>query len=91
MDIWNELKMKGLVNEEEHWETGVKVAEICPSAVPLQEIRKMIRNAVNDFIGRPSFILRQVARTLKSPYRMGIIMNNLGRIGNIKENIHNVL
>jgi len=90
-DIWNELKQKGVLNEGEHWETGVKVAEICPSAVPLQELMKMIRDAVNDFIGRPSFILRQVARTLKSPYRMGIIMNNLGRIGDIKENIRNVL
>ena len=90
-DIWNELKQNGVLNEGDHWETGVNVAEICPSAVPLQELRKMIREAVNDFIGRPSFILRQVARTLKSPYRMGIIMSNLGRIGDIKENIRNVL
>lgn len=80
MDIWNELKTKGLLQEDEHWETGVKVAEICPSAVPLKQIDQMIRDAVDDFIGRPGFILRQLGRTLKSPYRLGIVKKNLSRI-----------
>ncbi|MFB0543644.1 MAG: radical SAM protein, partial [Candidatus Bathyarchaeia archaeon] len=90
MDIWNELKMKGLLNEEEYWETGVLVSEICPSAVPIQEIRQMIHDAFYDFVRRPGFILRQVARTLKSPYRMGVIINNLSQIGKIRESIRKV-
>ena len=90
MDIWNELTMKGILNEEEHWETGALVSEICPSAVPLQQIKQMIHEAFYDFVRRPSFILKQAARTMRSPYRMGIILNNLSRIGSIKENVRNV-
>ena len=90
MDIWNELKMKGLVNEEEHWETGVLVSKICPGTVPLQDIMQMIHDAYNDFIRRPGYILRQLARTLKSPYRMGVVMNNLSRIDTIRESIRSV-
>ena len=34
-DVWNEFVSKGLLNEDEHWETGIAVAEIAPTAVPL--------------------------------------------------------
>jgi hypothetical protein len=40
-----------------------------------------------DFLKRSSFILTQIGRLLKSPYRMNILKNNLNRIGEIKEEI----
>lgn len=88
--IWNEFEMKGLLNTEEHWETGITVSEICPTAVPLNELKKMIHEAFYDFIRRPSFILKQLARTLKSTYRTQLLTNNLSRIGEIKESIRSI-
>jgi len=89
-DIWNEFERKGLLKGGEYWETGIAVSEICPSAVPLHEIKQMIHEAFYQFARRPSFMLKQAARTLKSPYRMNVILNNLSRIGSIKENIRSV-
>ena len=84
-DVWNELKMKGILNDDEYWETGISVPKICPTSVPFQEIEQMVRQALRDYLKRPRFILTQVGRLLKSPYRMRILKNNLNRIGEIKE------
>jgi radical SAM superfamily enzyme YgiQ (UPF0313 family) len=84
-DIWNELKMKGILNDDEYWETGISVPKICPTSVSFQEIEQMVRQALRDYLKRSSFILTQVGRLLKSPYRMRILKNNLNRIGEIKE------
>ncbi|GAF87732.1 unnamed protein product, partial [marine sediment metagenome] len=54
-----------------------------------QEIVDMIKDAVYDFALRPGFILRQIGRTLKSPYRMGVVLNNLSRLGEIRKTIQN--
>jgi anaerobic magnesium-protoporphyrin IX monomethyl ester cyclase len=89
-DIWNEFEMKGLLKGGEYWETGIAVSEICPSAVPLHEIRQMIHDGFYDFVRRPSFILKQFVRTLKSQYRMSVMMNNLSRLGSIRENIRSI-
>jgi len=58
--------------------------------VPLNEIKQMVHEAFYHFIRRPSFLLEQMARTLKSSYRMKVVMNNLSRIGDVRENIRNV-
>jgi anaerobic magnesium-protoporphyrin IX monomethyl ester cyclase len=89
-DIWNEFAMKELLNTEEHWETGITVSEICPTAVPLNEIKKMIHQAFYEFVRRPSFVLKQLARTLKSTYRTQLLINNLSRIGEIREDIRSI-
>jgi len=89
-DIWNEFKMKKLLNTEEHWETGITVSEICPTAVPLNEIKEMIHQAFYEFVRRPSFILKQLARTLKSAYRTQLLTNNLTRVGEIRESIRSI-
>jgi len=84
-DLWEELKQRGVLNEEAYWETGVSVSKICPSAIPFQKIQKMIRFAYSHFMHRPSFIARQVGRLLKSPYRMRVLCSNLNRISDIRE------
>jgi len=87
MDIWDEFEMKGLLQEGKHWETGITVSEICPSAVPNQEIKQMTHEAFYHFVRRPSFILKQIARTFKSAYRLETIINNLSRMSSIRESI----
>lgn len=89
-DIWNEFEMKGLLKGGEYWETGIAASEICPSAVPFQEIEQMIHEGFYHFVRRPSFMLKQVAKTVKSSYRMKVIINNLSRIDSIKENVRSV-
>jgi len=90
-DLWEEFEMKGLINGEgEYWETGIAVSEIYPTVVPPNECRQMIHQAFYDFYRRPDFLLKQMARTLKSSYRTQVIMNSLSEIGEIRENIRNI-
>jgi anaerobic magnesium-protoporphyrin IX monomethyl ester cyclase len=89
-DIWNEFEAKGLLDGGDYWEMGIAVSEICPTAVPINEIRQMIHDAFYHFVRRPSFILQQIVRTLRSSYRMEISINNLSRINDIRKNIRSV-
>ena len=89
--IWDKLNEKGFIDEDEHWETPIAASKICPDAVPFDEIREMAQDAVEEFIGRPSFILAQIARSMKSGFRCGIIVNNLGRLGEIRGNIRHIV
>jgi anaerobic magnesium-protoporphyrin IX monomethyl ester cyclase len=89
-DVWNEFVSKGLLNEDEHWETGIAVAEISPTAVPLAEIKRMLNQAFFKHIARPQFLLVEAARTIKSSYRMNVALSNLNRLAGINEDLHNV-
>jgi radical SAM superfamily enzyme YgiQ (UPF0313 family) len=89
-DIWNEFEAKGLLDGGEYWEMGITVSEICPTAVPFNEIRQMIHDAFYHFVRRPNFIWEEIVRTLKSSYRMKIAINNLNRLDDIRKNIRSV-
>src|SRR3989304_109869 len=58
-DIWNEFVAKGFLHVEEYWETGIAVAQIAPTAVPLDEIRRTLNKAFFKHITRPRFLFRQ--------------------------------
>lgn len=91
MEIWEELKMKGfLKNDEEYWEQGVAVSEIYPHAVPFQEIRQMIHEYFKHYFLRASYVASQILRMLKSTYRIHVIATNLTRLGNIAENVRHL-
>ena len=89
-DMWNEFEAKGLLKGGDYWETGVSVSEICPTAVPTPEIRQMIHEGFYRFARRPSFLSKQMARLFKSSYRMRALLNNIGRVGQIRESIRSV-
>jgi len=86
-DLWDELTMKGVINADQHWETGLCVSEVSPDTVPYEEIQQMIHDYFYDFLLRPSYIAAQVMRTLKSRYRINVIINNLNRRGDIAESL----
>lgn len=86
-DIWEELKMKGFLDEDKYWETGVMVPEICPDSVSYEEITRMIHDHFRHFLLRPSYILTQGLRMLKSSYRRNLLVNNLSRVNEISESI----
>jgi anaerobic magnesium-protoporphyrin IX monomethyl ester cyclase len=87
--IWEELKNKGLLNEENYWETGVFISDILQHAVSLNELRQMIADFYKYFLKRPQFILKQILLTMRSLYRLNVVLNNLGRFKTIANNINN--
>jgi len=86
-DIWEELKMQGLVDEEKHWETGVMVSEVSPDTVPSKEIEQMIHDGYQRFFIRPEYIVKQLAKIAKSSYRINVLLNNLKRAEIIADGI----
>jgi radical SAM superfamily enzyme YgiQ (UPF0313 family) len=89
-DMWNEFEARGLARNGDYWETGVAVSEICPTAVPYKEIRHMIHEGFYRFARRPSFMSKQMARLIKSPYRVRTVVNNIRSMGEIIENIRSI-
>lgn len=87
-DIWEELKMKGFLDEEKYWETGVFVPEVSPITVPYEEIKRMIHEGYRRFLIQPSYILRQLFKIPLSPYRINLLVNNLKQIDTIAKNVH---
>jgi anaerobic magnesium-protoporphyrin IX monomethyl ester cyclase len=89
-EIWDEMEAKGLLTGGEYWETGIAVSEISPAAVPNAEIRRMIHDGFYHFARRPSFISKEGARLVKSPYRLRTMMHNITRLGGIIESLRSV-
>jgi len=87
MDIWEEFKAKGVLKEEECWETGAWASEMSPDTLPPEEIKQLIEKHFNAFITRPKYVISEAVRTLKSPYRINIIAHNVNRFSSIKGNI----
>jgi len=86
-DIWEELKMQGVLDEEKHWETGVMVPEVSPNAVPCQEIEQMIHDAYQRFFIRPDYVVKQLIRIGTSSYRFNVLLNNLKRADTVAESV----
>lgn len=86
-DIWDELKMKGFLNEDQYWETGVLVPEVSPDTVPCEEIERMIHKSYRRFLIRPSYVLKQLFKISTSSYRLNLLVNNLKRIDTIAESV----
>jgi len=86
-DIWEELKLQGLLDAEKHWETGVLVSDVSPDAVPAQEIEQMIHEAYQRFFIRPEYIVKQLFKIGKSSYRLNVLLNNLKRAETIAQSV----
>lgn len=85
-EIWDEFVAKGFIDPEKYWEKGVAVCDVYPYAkVTLEETLKIMHNAFFQHVYRPRFLIRQVASTLKSTYRMNVLIKNLSRLTEIRE------
>ncbi len=89
-DIWDELRTKWSLDEEKYWESGVMVPEVCSDAVPLEEITRMIHHHFRHFLLRPSYIVEQGFKMLKSPYRMNVLISNLNRANEISDSVRHI-
>ena len=90
-DIWEELKVKGVINEDEWWETGLTIAEVSKECVPLEEIKEMIHKYSMHFLFRSNFVLRELLRTIKSTYRLNLVLNNLNRAEIIAKSLQSLI
>ena len=90
-DIWEELKIQGLVDEKKHWETGVMVSEVSSEAVPTKEIEQMIHDAYQRFFVRPDYIIKQLFKIGTSAYRLNVLLNNLKRVDTVVEGVKTVI
>ncbi len=85
-DIWNEFVAKGFLDPEKWWEKGVAVCEVYPYArVSRDEIIRIMHSAFFQYVYRPSFLVKQTVKTIKSFYRMNVFVNNLNRISEIRD------
>lgn len=89
-DLWDEYLMKGILDADKYWETGACVSEFHPDCVPLETVQWMIHEYSRNFFYRPSFIFREIMRTVKSPYRLGLVINNLNRTSEIAESLRHL-
>jgi radical SAM superfamily enzyme YgiQ (UPF0313 family) len=69
--IWDMMVKEKKINPDDCWEVGTAVLPI-----PLSEIIERVKQAHIKFMKRPSFISRQILKTLKSRYRQKAIWQN---------------
>jgi anaerobic magnesium-protoporphyrin IX monomethyl ester cyclase len=75
--IWDELVEQKKIDENKHWETGVRVPELPFYDINLDFLIEVIKRTYKKFysLGRPKFIFKQFLRSLKSSYRRDKIRN----------------
>lgn len=86
-DIWADLVARGLIDEDKSWETSIYVPKISPYTVPFEELRTMIFKYFRGFYINPEQLLKQMLRTLKSSYRLAVILINLPRYNKVIESV----
>lgn len=79
--LWNELVAKGFVDEDKHWEEGVFVPNIVPTAVPFEEVSSMIYEYFKAFYFDPKRLFSETVRMFTSSFRLGLLFKNLTQLG----------
>lgn len=77
MDLWDEAVKNGYLDEEKNWEGAIAAVNVYPSHLKEEELCRMIDNFYMKFIKRPTFLLFQLLKTVKSKHRLKIIVTNL--------------
>ncbi|MFW9773871.1 MAG: B12-binding domain-containing radical SAM protein [Candidatus Thorarchaeota archaeon] len=69
--IWDELIEQQKLDENEYWETGIRVPELPFYNIELDILTNIIKNTYRKFysLARPRFIIKQLVRSIKSNYR----------------------
>jgi len=73
--IWDQMVQEKRINPEECWEVGTAVLTI-----PLSEIMARIKDAHRRLMQRPTYIYRQIYKTLRSKYRLKAFFYNIKNI-----------
>ena len=84
-EIWNEAVEKGLISEDTDWNRYLIAADIYPTSVKRELIEKLIDKAFIEFLARPKFLLKEIFRTVKSPYRLQSVFSLIEKKQSRKE------
>jgi anaerobic magnesium-protoporphyrin IX monomethyl ester cyclase len=83
--LWNELALRGFIDEGEQWEESVFVPKVVHTAVPFEEVSSMIYENFKAFYLSPERLIPEALRMFTSSFGRGLILNNLARLsGTIK-------
>lgn len=77
MELWNTAMKNGYLDEDEYWDKPVAAVNVFPSHLKETELTEMIDDFYKKFITRPSFLMSQILKTVKSEYRLRILLANL--------------
>ena len=77
MELWNTAIKSGYLDEDEYWDVPVAAVKIFPSQLKEEELTEMIDGFYKEFIKRPNFLFSQLLKTMKSEYRLRILLANL--------------
>jgi radical SAM superfamily enzyme YgiQ (UPF0313 family) len=90
-DIWRESVESGYIDPNDYWESGVAVCDVHPNAkVSKKTIRNLMENAFFNRVYNPAFLIEQVAKTMRSTYRLNTILNNITRFNEIRKTVKQV-
>ncbi len=78
MELWDDALRGGYMKEDEMWEEEHIALNIFPSQITEAEVMGMIKGFYSDFVMRPSFLVQQLLKTLKSEYRLRVLLKNMG-------------
>ncbi|MEM3421571.1 MAG: radical SAM protein [Candidatus Hadarchaeum sp.] len=77
MELWNRAVKDGQLDEGKYWDAAVPAVSVLPSLLNEGELNEMVNGFYQEFIERPSYLISQIWKTLKSEYRMKILLANL--------------
>jgi anaerobic magnesium-protoporphyrin IX monomethyl ester cyclase len=83
-DLWNQLVAEGHIDDDALWEKEVLVTDVYPNSVPTNELREMIVKGSQKFAFRKEYIMKQVLQTLKSRFRLRILLRSMKHRQEIK-------
>ena len=77
MELWDTAIKSGYMNENDYWDVPVAAINVFPSNLREAELVEMIDGFYKKFIERPSYLFFQFLKTIKSEYRLRILLANL--------------
>lgn len=90
-DIWSEFVSKGYIDPEELWESNVAACDVYPEAkVSKKEIMDLMQYGFFHQVVNPKFLLNQIIKTVKSPFRINTVASNISRINQIRKTVRKV-
>lgn len=87
MELWNEAIKSGYLDENKYWDVAVPAVNVYPSRVEERELTNMIDGFYKEFIKRPSYLASQLLKTVKSEYRLRILLANLRAGTNLRASL----
>jgi radical SAM superfamily enzyme YgiQ (UPF0313 family) len=85
--LWVNFVKDGYIDEERAWDSQIFVSDVHPLCVPKNVIREKINESYRRFTRRPSWLLKETGRFLKSGFRRDMLWNNLDRIDQVIQEI----